>query len=61
MSLIAANAHLMESLLGNWLKNSHITIATLIFCFGTRMSYIQLFCDVQYHSNERYYLSSRFS
>lgn len=61
MSLTAPNAYLMETLLDNWLKNSHITIATMIFCFGTRMSYIQRFCDVQHHSNERYYLSSCFS
>jgi len=34
----AANAHLMESLLDNWLKNNQITIDITLFCFGAGSS-----------------------
>jgi len=30
----AANAHLMEPRLDNWLKNNHITVDKIIFCLG---------------------------
>jgi len=43
----AANAHLMDSLLDIWLKNNHITVDTIIFCFRASLSYIQLLRDVQ--------------
>ena len=38
----AANAHLMEALLDNWLRNNHITID-----IGAGLNYIQLLCNVQ--------------
>jgi len=40
----AANAHLTDSLLDSWLKNNHITVDIIVFCFGAG---IQLLCDVQ--------------
>ena len=43
----AAKAHLMESLLDNWLKKNHIIVDTIIFYFGAGLNYIQLLCDVQ--------------
>jgi len=38
-----ANAHLMESLLDNWLKNNHITVDIIIIYFGTVCLYLGSF------------------
>lgn len=43
----AVSADLMESPLGSWLKNNHITVDIIIFYFGTGLSQIQCLCDVQ--------------
>ena len=39
----AANVHLMESLLDNWLKNNHITVDIIIIYFGTVCLYLGSF------------------
>jgi len=42
----AADAHLMESLLDNWLKNNHIIAYIITVCFVACLNYIQLLCVV---------------
>ena len=41
-STIAANVHLMKSLLDNWLKNSNITVDII---YHLRSQFVSLFCE----------------
>ena len=47
----AANAHLMEFLLDNWLKTNHITVdIIIIFCFGLVCLYLGSFTSFSFQT-----------
>jgi len=47
----AANAHLKEFLLGNWLKTNHITVdIIIIFCFGLACLYLGSFTSFRFQT-----------
>jgi len=56
----AANAHLLESSLDSWLKNNHITMEIIIFCFGDSLSYIQCNFFAMYKSSHVYNLPATY-